>query len=137
MPERTLLERIDAGDPDPERRSRLDPQDAIDSVIAHLSRLLNVRRGSVPTLPDYGMPDFNDLAHEDARVVNAVRAAIVDVVTRYEPRLQRLSVTYVPDEDNVLDLRFRITATLMLEGDRAPVTFDTLIGDKGQVKVRS
>lgn len=136
MPEKTLLERVDGGDPDVERRSRVNAQDAVDSVVAHLGRLLNVRRGSVPTLPDYGMPDFNDLVFEDGRIVNAVRAAIVDVVTKYEPRLTRLSVTYVPDEDNVLDLRFRITATLVLEGNRAPVTFDTLIGDKGQVKVR-
>jgi type VI secretion system protein len=136
VPEKTLLERVDGGDPDVERRSRVNAQDAVDSVVAHLGRLLNVRRGSVPTLPDYGMPDFNDLVFEDGRIVNAVRAAIVDVVTKYEPRLTRLSVTYVPDEDNVLDLRFRITATLVLEGNRAPVTFDTLIGDKGQVKVR-
>jgi type VI secretion system protein len=136
VPEKTLLERVDGGDPDVKRRSRVNAQDAVDSVVAHLGRLLNVRRGSVPTLPDYGMPDFNDLVFEDGRIVNAVRAAIVDVVTKYEPRLTRLSVTYVPDEDNVLDLRFRITATLVLEGNRAPVTFDTLIGDKGQVKVR-
>lgn len=136
MAEKTLLERIDDGDAETERRSQVDAQAAVDSVIAHLGRLLNVRQGSVATLPDYGMPDFNDLAHHDGRVVNPLRAAIAEVISRYEPRLTRLSVTYVPDEDNVLDLRFRITATLVLGGGRAPVTFDTLIGEKGQVQVR-
>ena len=45
--EKTLLERIDLGDED--RRLKADPQRVADSVMDHLRKMLNVRRGSVAT----------------------------------------------------------------------------------------
>ena len=31
------------------------------SVAAHLAKMLSTRAGSVQTLPDYGLPDLNDM----------------------------------------------------------------------------
>ncbi|MFQ5773100.1 MAG: type VI secretion system baseplate subunit TssE [Kiloniellaceae bacterium] len=134
--ERSLLERI--GDPDEDgRRLHVDPARLAESVARHLTRMLNVRQGSVITLPDYGMPDFNDLFVRFPDGLNAIRRAIKDSVEKYEPRLRRVAVQYVLDEEDPLNLRFKITARLVI-GDRAePVAFETLIGDSGRVQVRS
>lgn len=134
--DRSLLERID--EPEEQgRRLSADPLRMSESIARHLTRMLNVRQGSCTTLPDYGMPDFNDLISQFPDGLNQIRRAIRDSVERYEPRLRRVSVKHVLDEADPLDLRFRITASMILDDREEPVTFETLIGDSGQVQVRS
>ena len=43
-------------------RARLDHEVSVmASVAAHLAKMLSTRAGSVQTLPDYGLPDLNDM----------------------------------------------------------------------------
>ncbi len=133
--ERTVLERIDEPELDT-RRMDVDPSQVAASVARHLTRMLNVRQGSVAILPDYGMPDFNDMAAQFPDGLNAVRRAIRDSIERYEPRLRRVSVKHVVNEDDPLDLRFRVSASLIVGEREQPVAFRTLIGHSGQVQVR-
>ena len=134
--DRSLLERID--EPEEQgRRLNADPARLSASIGRHLTRMLNVRQGSVATLPDYGMPDFNDLINQFPDGVNVIRRAIRDSIERYEPRLRRVSVKQVRNEDDPLDLRFTISASMILDDGEEPVVFETLIGDSGQVRVRS
>ena len=132
--EKTLLERIDLGDED--RRLKADPQRVADSVMDHLRKMLNVRRGSVATRPHYGMPDFNDVAAEAADAPNMLRRVIKDMLTKFEPRLKRVTVAHLPNEDNPLDLRFKISARLVVDGEESPVTFETVVGEGGQIAVQ-
>ena len=133
--EKTLLERIDhpqQGD----YRLYTDPHLAIESVLEHLRKMLNVRQGSVTTLPDYGIPDLNSLFMQYPDAVLALRRMIKELLEKYEPRLQRVNVQYVSDDDNPLNLCFEISAYLVTDGGGSPIRFETIVGDNGKVRVR-
>ena len=133
--EQTLLERID----NPEQggyRLTADPHRTIESVLTHLRKMLNVRQGSVATLPDYGIPDLNSLFTEYPDAVQALRRIIRASLEKYEPRLRRVTVRYLPDEENPLILRFEIKARLAMDDQDAPIRFETVVGDNGKVRVR-
>ena len=134
--DRSLLERIDEPE-DPGRRLSADPARMSESIARHLTRMLNVRQGNCAALPDYGMPDFNDLIGQFPDGLNQIRRAIRASIERYEPRLRRVKVKHVYDEADPLDLRFRITAAMVLDGREEAVSFETLIGESGQVQVRN
>ena len=133
--EQTLLERID----NPEQggyRLTADPHRTIESVLTHLRKMLNVRQGSVATLPDYGIPDLNSLFTEYPDAVQALRRIIRASLEKYEPRLRRVTVRYLPDEENPLILRFEIKARLAMDDQDSPIRFETVVGDNGKVRVR-
>jgi len=106
-----------------------------ESIIEHLRNMFNVRQGSVMTLDDYGMPDFNDMVADFPNAIKVIRTVIRDSIRKYEPRLSRVSVTHVVDEDRPLDLFFRVKAEVNLDGELVPVVFETVVGDSGSVKV--
>jgi type VI secretion system protein len=83
-----------------------------DSVIEHLRVLLNTRRGEAPTVPNYGVPDFSDTVHSFPGAITTLQRAIRDTITEFEPRLKNVQVRHVQNEDDVLTLRFEITARL-------------------------
>jgi type VI secretion system protein len=60
MGEERLLERIRSWKNEPQRRSRGEPRRQIDSIVAHLQRILNTRQGNVPIADGYGVPDLTD-----------------------------------------------------------------------------
>jgi len=107
---RGLLSRIGA----PASAHAVQPSDA---VIEHLCVLLNTRRGEAPTVPGYGVPDFSDVVHSFPGGIQTLQRAIRDTIMEFEPRLRHVQVRHVPDEDNVLTLRFEITGRLA-DGNR-------------------
>jgi type VI secretion system protein len=133
--EGTLLERMDMPD---ESNYRLEPDvyRVTESVLNYLRKMLNVRQGSVATLPDYGMPDLNDLYMQYPDPVLALRRIIKELIEKYEPRLRHVIVRYVPDEDDPLSHRFDITAHLVVDNETAPLRFETVVGDTGRIQVR-
>jgi type VI secretion system protein len=133
--EKSLLARIDDPDLTTSRNRSVDVGKVSESIIEHLRNMFNVRQGSVMTLADYGMPDFNDMAADFPNALKAVRTVIRDSIRKYEPRLSRVSVTHVVDEDHPLELLFRVKAEVQLDGENVPVVFETKVGDSGSVKV--
>lgn len=105
------------------------------SVIRDLENLLNTRR-SAWTLPPaykevndslftYGLKDYTSQNPRSPAARNQLRLDIEKTISRFEPRLQNLTVhleTHAPSERN---LRFRITAMMVVEPVAEPVTFDT------------
>lgn len=134
--DRSLLERIDEPDASGARNLDIDPSKVSESVINHLRNMFNVRRGSVMTLDDYGMPDFNDIVSDFPNAIKVIRGVIRDSIRNYEPRLKQVSVTHLVDESRPLDLFFRVKAELHLDGQKVPLMFETVVGDSGSVKVR-
>lgn len=134
--EKTLLERIDDADAPPRRGEAADPYRVSRSVLDHLERMLNVRQGSVETLPDYGLPDFNDVMARPGAGVGELRKAIKHTVETYEPRLKRVKVRFVPDDTAPLDLRFEITGQVVADGASSPVLFETVFGGSGHARVK-
>lgn len=106
------------------------------SVAAHLAKMLSTRAGSVQTLPDYGLPDLNDMRLSLHDSLNQARHAIERFIEAYEPRLSGVRVIALPRDHDPLNLAFAIEGTLEVDGLRRPVSFSASLDGSGQVKVQ-
>lgn len=137
MREERLIERIRAWNKEPDRRGRNDPNKVIDSVLKHLQRILNTRRGSTQISGEYGIPDFTDFLGTYPDSLREMERAIRQTILRFEPRLKSVRVSFTPQEDESLTLRFQITAQLVMPEERRPVLFQSMIESDGRVNIRS
>jgi type VI secretion system protein len=135
MREERLLERIRSWQQKPERRAREDPRRTIDSILRHLTRILNTKQGNVPIAEDYGIPDFTDFATSYLESVGGLERSLRQVIQRYEPRLKVQRVSFVPQEEGALSLRFDIVARLATSGEKVPVHFETVVDTNGKVSI--
>ena len=81
-----------------------------ESIRLHLLRMLTTRQGAVQALPDYGLPDLNDLSLSRAEIIRQCCMAIEKCIAGYEPRLRGARVAYAPLDDGQLHMAFRIEA---------------------------
>lgn len=133
MFEKRLRERI-MGD-DAARRVATDPSSMLDDVLQHLRELFNVRQGSVPARPDYGMVDINGVIHRFPDAIGILRTEIRRQIEEFEPRLSDVSVRHVPMPDRPLGLVFSVAATLALPDKSQRVVLETEVGDDGFVRL--
>ncbi len=135
MREERLLERIRIWGQEPGRREKEDPRRVTDSILRHLQRILNTKQGNVPIAEDYGTPDFTDflLGYPDS--VKEIERAIRVAIQKYEPRLKGVKVTFIPQEEDFLSLRFHVAAKLATES-KNQVFFETQVDADGKVHVK-
>lgn len=109
-------------------------QALMESIHVNLKQMLNVREGSVSALPDYGMPDFNDLVYEFPDAIYQLQLAIKTFLLKYEPRIDDVLVSYVPDSSQPLQLKYRVSVHIKSKGDSQDNTFEfeTVITGSGQ-----
>lgn len=110
----------------PEREQRLH------SVLSNLNRLFNTRRGALPHLPDYGLPEAAIIYRDAQYPIEELRQNIKEAVERYEPRLRRIRVERQPDGDDHERIAFLITAELE-DGQR--VRLQTTISTNDLVQI--
>lgn len=135
--ERTLLERFNDPRPGEPLTTAQNTAVLVESVLQHLTKVLNTRRGHSLTQPeDYGMMELTELIHGFPESIKEVQQAIRTTVEKYEPRLHHVYVEYVEPDEDVLTLRFKITAQIVTERERAPVLFETVVGPSGQVQLK-
>ena len=135
MEDERLIERLRAVEKNPNRREGRDNGRLIRSVLNHMERILNTRQGSVPIAEDYGAPDFTNLpGSSPSESTHDIERSIRQVIQNYEHRLTGVRVHFIPQEDDILSLRFRITGRLAVEED-VPIAFNTVIGTDGKVNV--
>jgi len=114
-----------------------DVSQVVNSIISHLQRVLNTRQGSMPIAEDYGMPDFTNyqglgLTEEAKDIADIIKSMIL----KYEPRLGGAQVTYEPDKDDLLSLRFKLqTEIVHVRDERIVVELETVISSEGKVRV--
>jgi len=134
--ERGLLERL--ADPRPEavRTTQQNEAQIISSILEHLGKMLNTRRGNAPVAPDYGIPDMVDMVHSFPQSIRQVEQAIRATIEKYEPRLSNVRVRYAGSEDDVFTLHFQVTAMLTPSATKKAVSFETKVADNGEVIVR-
>ena len=138
--EKTLLERIRTCHE--RRRSRYEPTatedlDALmESVREHLARLLNARHGMSEGMPDYGLPALTDLTIGSGDYIESVQEAIRVAIEKYEPRLHRVRVSRVVDEEEPRHtLAFRIDAVLASQSGEHRVWYQTEVSGSGEYEV--
>lgn len=136
MREERLTERIRSWKRGPFRREALDPKRMIDSVIRHLEQILNTRRGSAQIADDFGIPDFSDYKSAYPDCQRDLERAIRHTIQKYEPRLTSVRVKFIEQEEDPLSVSFQITARLVLEGQKDPVVFESILGSDGRISIR-
>ena len=105
------------------------------SVRRQLARLLNSRHGLCEAQPDYGLPALTDLVVGSSDYILAVQKAIQTAIEKYEPRLRRVRVTPVEDDEHGRSLAFRVDATLIGRTGEHRVCYETMMGGEGQFNV--
>ncbi|NIO05778.1 MAG: type VI secretion system baseplate subunit TssE [Deltaproteobacteria bacterium] len=136
MREERLTERIRSWNRAPDRRGRPDPKRMIDSIVRHLERILNTRWGSAQIADDYGIPDFTALRSGLPDAIRDLERAIRNTIQKYEPRLEAVRVKFIPQEETILTVSFQIVARLAVEGEKNPVTFQSVMDSDGKVTIR-
>lgn len=134
--ERTLLERLGNPETNAPRTTRENTDRLAESVLTHLQKMLNTRQGNVLTLPDYGIPDLSEVVHSFPDSIVQMQEAIRTSIEKYEPRLRKVRVKYVDPGEDLLKLRFEITAQLVTAKEKASVWFETMVDSSGQVEIR-
>jgi type VI secretion system protein len=133
---RTLLERFH----DPRTNEPLsitqNTETLAESILDHLKKMLNTRQGNSRTQPDdYGMIDITEVSSRFPESVRDVEKAIRVAIERYEPRLRNVQVEHVEVGENLLTLKFKITAQIVATRGRDAIAFETVVEPTGQVRL--
>jgi type VI secretion system protein ImpF len=127
-------------------QDRLSVRQIKDAVIRDLENLLNTRRQILVPSPEYqevhnslylyGLQDFTLKNPSSPLVKQKLRQVIERTITRFEPRLKNVTVQIDAPGQNARDLRFRITAILVIEPITESVIFDTYFDvSRGEYKI--
>jgi type VI secretion system protein ImpF len=76
---------------------------------------------------NYGLPDISNLSLGSPHDRDRLRRVLEEAVARFEPRLSGVRVTLEGSRDDERSLHFRIDATLDLEPEPEPITFDSVL----------
>lgn len=106
-----------------------------DPVRNHLALLLNTRRGSVPTQPEYGMPDVAGFYSEYPASLAELRLVVEELIKRYEPRLDNVRVRIMESDHKEFRVSLLISGEIEEEGEVATVQYRTTISASGQADV--
>jgi type VI secretion system protein len=111
-------------------------QELTRSVLRNLQRILNTRTGHAAAQMDLGTPAPCEMALLNRDGLTGVVRTLKRCIERYEPRLSGVEVTYVRGEDDVLTLRFQVTAKVATSRNEASISFDTLVDSNGRIKLQ-
>ncbi|MDY7562595.1 type VI secretion system baseplate subunit TssE [Pseudomonas sp. 10B1] len=120
----------------PASRSKNLEEAARDSVTAHLSKMLSTRAGSVLALPDYGMPDLNNMTLSLHDALTQGATDIKRFIEAYEPRLTKVELISTPNESNQLNLAFSIEGQLEVDGVKSSVLLSARLSNGGKITVK-
>jgi type VI secretion system protein len=100
----------------------------------HLAQLLNTRKGSVHYLPDYGLPDLNEIYQKLPESMGYLVSEVQSLILAYEPRLKDVNIIpYLSDEvDCVVYLKLQVK----LVSSGASVNFETYFLSGGEAKIQ-
>jgi type VI secretion system protein ImpF len=112
------------------------------AIARDLSWLFNTRTPLAPsrydqqdlTVIDYGIPDFGATYTADRDHQNKVALRLKRAISTFEPRLTDVRVSGAPATDE-RTLRFIVDACIVLEHERLPVSFATIL-DQNSKTVR-
>jgi len=134
--EATLLERLSKPKAESLRTAVDNPQERQRSILQNLQRILNTRTGHAMAQMDLGTPAPGELALASAEGVSGALRSIRLAIEKYEPRLKTVEITQIQVQDEVLTMRFQITATIVNARGGANIRFDTLVDPSGRIKLQ-
>lgn len=108
----TILERLLRSDVPPQQgNDSAQGDNELESILEYLRRLLNTRRESAPSCPEYGLPPVN-AESASSLYHTALAEMIAGTITRFEPRLRsvRVIARAADSKQNQLLAHFHIQA---------------------------
>ncbi len=112
----------------------VDMDSYIGSIKANIAKVLNARRGSGLSSPDYGLADFNDGATESDDMSKYIMADIRRCILDFEPRVQNVVVRATPSAHSPLDLVYQLMLEIENREGDDPLQFEVHLG-RGQVRL--
>lgn len=82
------------------------------SVVDHVQRLMETRKGSLVHLPELGMPDIGDLYRRLPGSAQEIQSELELLLRRHEPRLENVRVQFQEFDAAHARIRFRISGVL-------------------------
>lgn len=138
MRELRLLERIAALETGQVQTQATRAQVLVVSIREHLQRILNTRRGSVPLDPEFGVPDFTNLAGSfSSGSTREIIDSITRMIERYEPRLKAPKVQVSEQGSEVLSLSFSLEGLVQVDDHELPIRLATSISSSGRVSLQA
>ena len=79
------------------------------SICAHIEHLLNARNGCLSHVPDYGVPDIQQVYRAAPSAIARFLKDLVCVIEKYEPRLNHIAIvsTSMHQDDFILLVQIR------------------------------
>lgn len=137
MNECRLLERLSALGTDTAQAQVSRAEMLINSILNHLQRILNTRQGSVPIDPEFGVPDFTNLAGSfSSGTTEQIMQDMSRMIQQYEPRLRQPRITFSSNQEEVLSLAFSISGTVSIDDRDIPVRLTSQVASNGKVSLR-
>ncbi|HEY0290111.1 MAG TPA: type VI secretion system baseplate subunit TssE [Pseudomonas sp.] len=136
MREKRLLERVIGLQTDSERSRLTQAQVLTLSIREHLQRILNTRQGSVPIDPEFGVPDFTNLAGSFATgETSQIIKNMTRMIAHYEPRLKSPRIQVGEGTQEVLSLSFRLDGLVAIDDQDIPIHLATRVSSDGRVSL--
>ena len=146
----SILDRLIDYDPlntkEPVQNHLLDIRQVKAMVVRDLENLLNTRR-SIMEIPEtcrqlpnsvaaYGLQDYTAVNPNSTKARQTVLKDVENTIAKFEPRLRNVKVRWEKSEAKERNLSFRISALLMVDPIKEPVTFDTYYDtSRGEYKI--
>jgi type VI secretion system protein len=108
-----------------------------DPIRAHLTLLLNARKGSVEYLPDYGMPDMASFYADYPASLSGLRQAVEALIATYEPRLHNPQVRLVEAGSGEFRISMVISGEIDEPDGQAKVTYRTTFFSDGRAELEA
>ena len=134
LSESRLLKRL--REPIGERRTDIRTAKLSESILEHIQIMLNTWHGNAQIQDDYGIAHLSDILREFPGALRSMEAGIRTTIEKYEPRLKHVRVHFEANPDNLLELRFAITAQLATPDDEDSIWFETIVDSGGHLVVR-
>ena len=133
--ERSILERLAKPSTKGQRTLNENTHEITRSVLRNLQHILNTRLGDAPAQPDLGMPSPSEITQASPDAINLVMRNLRACIEKYEPRLSSIDIAHVEAGDEILTLRFQVTARLVVSKDGHTISFDTVVNPGGHIRL--
>ena len=95
------------------------------SIQAHLTLLLNTRRGMSPHLHHYGLPDIHSIYESLPHSLEELAGEIRETIMTYEPRLKKVNVDLASTERDNFRVTYKISGEIIQGSSVSRLTFET------------
>ncbi len=137
MHDKRLLERIREMEQGTQTLEISDPVKLQESILNHLTKVLNTRQESAIIGSEFGIPDFSALTTTfNSAAIATIEKSLLEVVSRYERRIKNVRVFFVPDPKDPLKMQFSLEGEIPDQLKNIPVVFQTVLTSTGRISVR-